>query len=118
MAIIKSMNISADKWLHLELPPNVPSGRVDMVLGGIPHVYKTESFSGVETLRETAPEYAGMSETFSSIEDLMAEAERKTAERFACPSGDSLQKYCGILKDIFPEDGLVYQRRLRDEWPD
>jgi hypothetical protein len=56
--------------------------------------------------------------TFPGIEELKAEARQKTAERFAYPSGDSLQKYCGVLKDIFTEDGLEYQRRLRDEWPD
>jgi hypothetical protein len=123
MAIVKSVNIPANKRLHLELPPDAPSGRADMVLvlsdaEETPRVYRTESFSGVKTLRENTPDYAGMSEAFPSIEDLMVEAERKTAERFACPSGDSLQKYCGILKDIFPEDGLVYQRQMRDEWPD
>jgi hypothetical protein len=24
----------------------------------------------------------------------------------------------GCLKDVFPEDGLEYQRKMRDEWPD
>jgi hypothetical protein len=52
-----------------------------------------------------------------SIEELMAEAAAKHAEMLRT-GVDPLQKYCGCLKDAFPEDGLVYQRRLRDEWPD
>jgi hypothetical protein len=70
-------------------------------------------------VRETPPPY--LWEPFPAIEELMAEAERKAAERVAemeRTGVDPLQKYCGILKDVFPEDGLEYQRMMRDEWPD
>jgi hypothetical protein len=62
-----------------------------------------------------------MPDPFPAIEELMAEARRKADERFAemeRTGVDPLQKYCGILKDVFPEDGLEYQRMMRDEWPD
>jgi hypothetical protein len=70
-------------------------------------------------VREVSPPY--MTEPFPAMRDLMAEAIRKAEERFAemeRTGVDPLQKYCGILKDVFPEDGLEYQRRMRDEWPD
>jgi hypothetical protein len=57
----------------------------------------------------------------SRLEALKAEGRRKAEERRAeweRTGVDPLQKYCGILKDIFPEDGLEYQRKMRDEWPD
>jgi hypothetical protein len=31
---------------------------------------------------------------------------------------DPLARFAGCLKDVFPEDGLEYQRKMRDEWPD
>jgi hypothetical protein len=55
------------------------------------------------------------------IEQLKADARRKTEERLAeweKTGVDPLQKFCGALKDIFHEGGLEYQRRMRDEWPD
>jgi hypothetical protein len=112
IAIEQTVDIPADRRLHLDitLPESVQSGRADIVL----------VFSTAESVERAAGEEPGAytPEPFPGIEELKAEARQKTAERFACPSGDSLQKYCGILKDVFTEDGLEYQRRLRDEWPD
>jgi hypothetical protein len=51
-----------------------------------------------------------------SLEALRLEAERKAGRRFAGPSGDSLQKFCGSLTHIYTEDGVDTQRRMRDEW--
>jgi hypothetical protein len=55
------------------------------------------------------------------IEQLKADARRKTEERLAeweKTGVDPLTRFSGCFKDIFPEGGLKYQRRMRDEWPD
>jgi hypothetical protein len=60
-------------------------------------------------------------ELFPSIEELKAEAKRKAAERRAEMERtgiDPLARFAGCLKDVFTEDGVEYQRRIRDEWPD
>jgi hypothetical protein len=105
IAIEQTIDIAADRRLHLDmtLPETVPSGRTSVVL-----LFLSDNKSP----RLYTPE------PFPSIEELKAEADRKAAERFADPSGDSLQKYCGCLKDVFSEDGVEYQRKIRDEWPD
>ena len=56
---------------------------------------------------------------FPTIAELKAEAERKAAEREACfkaTGKDPLQEFCGCLKDVFDEDGVAIQRKMRDEW--
>ncbi|MDR1287872.1 MAG: hypothetical protein LBK08_09720 [Treponema sp.] len=60
-------------------------------------------------------------EPFPTIEELKAEAGRKAAERLAemeKTGVDPLAQFAGCLKNIFPEDGMEYQRKMRDEWPD
>jgi hypothetical protein len=113
--IEKTVDISADRRLQLDLtlPKTVPSGKTNIVL-----VFSSTETFGFD-VRESPPPY--MTEPFPAIGELMVEAERKAVERFAemeKTGVDPLQKYCGILKDVFPEDGLEYQRRMRDEWPD
>jgi hypothetical protein len=50
------------------------------------------------------------------IEALRKEAAQKAALRFSDPSGDALQRFCGSLAHIYTEDGVVIQRRMRNEW--
>jgi hypothetical protein len=66
-------------------------------------------------VRETPPPY--MRDPFPPIETLMAEATARFAE-MERTGIDPLAQFAGCLKDVFPEDGLEYQRRMRDEWPD
>jgi hypothetical protein len=71
------------------------------------------------SVQETPPPYTP--EPFPTIEELKAEARRKAAERMAemeRTGVDPLARFAGCLKDVFPEDGLEYQRMMRDEWPD
>jgi hypothetical protein len=71
------------------------------------------------SVQEAAPPYTP--EPFPTIEELKAEAGRKAAERMAemeKTGVDPLARFAGCLKDVFPEDGLEYQRMMRDEWPD
>jgi hypothetical protein len=63
----------------------------------------------------------GAQKTACGLENLKAEAGRKAAERFAemeKTGVDPLAQFAGCLKDVFTEDGVEYQRRVRDEWPD
>jgi hypothetical protein len=112
ITIEQTVDIPADRRLRLDmtLPQSVPSGRADIVL--VLSVAEPAEKAEEEASRIYTPK------PFPTIEELKEEARQKTAARLACPSGDSLQKYCGILKDVFTEDGVEYQRKLRDEWPD
>jgi hypothetical protein len=65
--------------------------------------------------KETAPHY-GL-EPFPTLEELKAEAAIRYAE-MVTTGVDPLAQFAGCLKDVFSEDGLEYQRRMRDEWPD
>jgi hypothetical protein len=110
IAIEKTIEITADGRLRLDitLPKTIPGGRTNVVL----------VFPFVEGPVSETPDTSCSWEPFLGIEELKNEAKRKTAERFADPSGDSLQKYCGCLQSLFPEDGVECQRKMRDEWPD
>jgi hypothetical protein len=112
ITIEKTVDISADRRFHLDftLPQTVPSGKTSVVL-----MFPAE------------PPASGEEASFSDelehliIEELKADGRRKAEERLAemeRTGVDPLQKYCGALKDIFPEDGLDYQRKMRDEWLD
>jgi hypothetical protein len=107
---------TVDRHLRLDmaLPKSVPGGRTRVVL----------TFSPAEAAESPAPEsLAGIytPEPFPSIDELIHEAKQKAAERYAEMQRtglDPLARFAGCLKDVFPEDGLEYQRKMRDEWPD
>jgi hypothetical protein len=111
ITIEKTVDISADRRLHLDLtlPKTVPSGKTSVVL----------VFSAAETsdpaVQETPLPYTP--EPFPTIEELKAEAAARFAE-MERTGVDPLARFAGRLKDVFPEDGLEYQRMMRDEWPD
>jgi hypothetical protein len=111
ITIKKTVDISADRRLHLDLtlPKTVPSGKISVVL-----VFPAVETSALE-VRETQPPY--MPEPFPTIEELKAEAATRFAE-IEKTGVDPLAQFAGCLKDVFPEDGIEYQRRMRDEWPD
>jgi hypothetical protein len=102
ITIARTVDIPADRHLHLDLPQSVPSGRADIVL--------------VLAAAEETPR-AVTAEPFPSIEELKEEAAAKHAEMLKTGI-DPLARFAGCLKDVFTEDGLEYQRRMRDEWPD
>jgi hypothetical protein len=93
----------------LTLPKAVPSGKISVVL----------VFPAAETPdpgdQEPPPPYTP--EPFPTIEELKAEAAARFAE-MERTGVDPLARFAGRLKDFFPEDGLEYQRMMRDEWPD
>jgi hypothetical protein len=84
----------------------------DMERLNLIRVHPGEYASGVH---EPSPPY--LAEPFPTIEELKAEAAARFAE-MERTGVDPLAKFAGRFKDVFPEDGLEYQRMMRDEWPD
>jgi hypothetical protein len=111
ITIKKTVAISKDERLYLDstFPKTGPSGETN----------GDWDFSAAEIsefeVRETPPPY--IRNSFSPIEELKAEAAARFAE-MERTGVDPLAQFAGCLKDVFPEDGLEYQRRMRDEWPD
>jgi hypothetical protein len=90
MAVTQTVNVPVSHRLTIDVPREVPAGPVVL------------AFTPAKALLP--------------LEALRLEAEQKAARRFAGPSGDSLQKFCGSLAHIYTEDGVTIQRRMRDEW--
>jgi hypothetical protein len=134
MTIQRTIDIPADRKVHFDvvLPRTVPSGSTKVTLTfPSPDPQKTikpplpvepaEAVLPAEESARTADDealaayYAALPKTMPTIEELKAEGARKYAERFKY-GYDAMQKYCGCLKDIFPENGVVYQRQWHAEW--
>jgi hypothetical protein len=113
ITIQKTVDIPADRRLIVDLPEAVPSGRVNVCLVFDPSAETAAPVADGARARL-------LSHEFPTIEEIKAEAARKGAEREAAIKAtgvDPLQKYCGCLKDVFDEDGVVIQREMRDEAP-
>jgi hypothetical protein len=129
MTIEQIVEVPANHRITIDVPPEIPAGKTNVIL-----TFPTPSAGQASPIRigfleggVSVPadfdtmgqeEIATTSAPFPSIDELKKEARQKTADRFADPSGDSIQKYCGSLQNIFTEDGVTIQRRIRDEWPD
>ncbi|GHU54136.1 hypothetical protein FACS1894200_14570 [Spirochaetia bacterium] len=112
ITIQQTVDVPASRQLVLEVLHEVPEGRTSVVL--VFSEAKEKPDNPAETLD------AHIFAPFPTLEELKAEAARKAAEQqayFEATGKDPLQKYCGTLKDVFDEDGVVIQRRMRDEWP-
>jgi hypothetical protein len=109
MTIQQTIDIPADRWLHLELPKTVPSGKFELRL----------IFTPLQAARKRQPEDFAhlLRDSPKTIEEAIAEARRKTVERLENPAMDSMKKYAGCLKDssAFEGDPVEIQRRMRDE---
>jgi hypothetical protein len=104
IAIEQTVDIAADRQLHLDmtLPETMPSGRTSVVL-----VFPSDKEPSSSYTPERVP----------TIEELKAKAAAQYAEMLKT-GVDPLARFYGCLKDAFPEGGVEYQRRMRDEWPD
>ncbi|MHC6203828.1 hypothetical protein ACYULU_11610 [Breznakiellaceae bacterium SP9] len=101
MIIHQTVEIPAKHRLVLEVPQESPVGRT------IP------TFTPDSAAENSLPAAADPS---LSIEALKRDAAQKAARCFADPSKDALQQFCGSLAHIYTEDGVITQRRMRDEW--
>jgi hypothetical protein len=111
ITIQQTVNIPADRRLIVDLPPEVPSGKVSVVLS-FPQAADTPSPKDSDPLSRL------LSHKFPTIEEIKAEAAQKTKERLADPSRDSLKRYAGCLADsaVCEGDPVTIQRKMRDEW--
>jgi hypothetical protein len=124
ITIQQTVDIPANRRLIVDIPLDVPTGKTSVVLI-FSQVERSEA-ADMDTINRNAERLNSetldvLSHTFPTIEEIKAEAARKGAKRAAAIKAtgiDPLQKYCGCLKDVFDEDGVVIQRRMRDEWPE
>jgi hypothetical protein len=109
----KTVDIPRDRHIHLDLtvPEDVPYGNTQVVLVFAP---SPEDVFPKTTKKPTLPE--GFT-PLRTLEDCKKEAAEKTAKRIAegrNPFKD-LQEGGPLFGGI---DGVEFQRRIRDEWPD
>jgi hypothetical protein len=105
VTIQQTIDIPADRSVHFDirLPETVPTGMASIVLV-FPGSKKPEASRPYEP------------KPFPSIEELKAEAAAKYAKMLET-GVDPMAKFAGTMKDVFAEDGVTYQQRMRDEWP-
>jgi hypothetical protein len=104
--IRKTVDIPTDRHLSFDLPETVPVGKATMVLYLIE---EDAPGSGKQTDKVAAP--------FPTMEELKAEAARKTAQRKA-EGRSPFESLYGCLKDspAFSGDPVELVKEWRDEW--
>jgi hypothetical protein len=99
--IRKAVDIPADRRLYVDIPPDMPTGSAEIT---------------VRVSANAAPEPA-VFPPFPTMEELDADARRKTAERKATGIDPALEIRKSLNgRQIFGMDGVAYQRKIRDEW--
>jgi hypothetical protein len=118
ITIERTVEIPADRRIVLDLPANVPDGRVNMLL-----VFSREEPAEKPAAPQDDTLRRVLSHKFPTLEELKAEVERKGAEQqayFDATGRDMLEDLIDSFKTTPFEgiDGVEYQRSMRDEWPD
>ena len=90
MTIEQTIEIPANHLITLEVPPEIPTGRIIIAFTPVPKPRSNP---------KTAEEALAMAE-----------------ERVADPNRKPISRHFGKHKGIFGGDGVVYQRAIRDEW--
>jgi hypothetical protein len=116
MTVQQTINIPSDRWLHMELPKTVPSGKFDLRLIFTP--------MQTEAAKWEAPIAPNLAKKQHDNQPLtVAEARTEIARKKLCrrqdPSyEDSSHKYAGCLngRNVFKGDPVEIQRKMRDEW--
>jgi hypothetical protein len=118
MVVEQTVEVPPSREIRMTAPKAVPTGsvRVIFVFEEPEHAAKVKTKRAKQPSRAEQIAARVLAEPFPTIEELKAEADRKYAERFK-DGTDALQKYCGCLKGVYG-DGVEYQRKMRDEWPD
>jgi hypothetical protein len=111
MTIQQTVDIPADRCLHLELPKTVPTGNTEVHITFLTVPAKVKSMA--ETLER-------LLQPLPSLEEFKREAAEKTAKRIACGREpfEEARKLLNGRRLLDGLDGVEYQRRMRDEWPD
>ena len=90
MTIERTIEVPINRWITLEVPPEIPAGKAIIAFTPAPK-------SG-------------------SIPRTAEEALTIAAELAADPNRKPISRHFGKHKGIFGGDGVAYQRAIRDEW--
>ena len=120
ITIQQTVDIPASRRLTLEIPSEVPEGRTSVVL--VLSEAKEKPGTPAKN-QEREPQDAHTFAPFPTLKELKAEAERKTAEQqayFKATGKDPLVELRDSMHGMpfAGIDGVEYQRKMRDEWPD
>jgi hypothetical protein len=99
MSVTQTVDIPASRRITIDVPPEVPPGKAVL------------TFSPAGTDDHGSPLPGGSPST-------VEEAYKMAAERAADPNRKPISHYFGILSPSTFGDGVVYQRKLRNEWDD
>ena len=91
MTVTQTVEVPANRQITLEIPPQVPTGRV------------TLTFTPADAPRKKDP---------CTVEEAM----QMLAEQSSDPDRKPISRLFGKHKGIFGGDGVAYQRAIRDEW--
>ncbi|GHS85138.1 hypothetical protein FACS1894103_6420 [Campylobacterota bacterium] len=116
MNIQRTVEIPASRKLTIDVPREVPLGRVVLTFTPKPKSVKTESAKQEKSHWTPEPRLPRV----HTIEEAIAQAEAQAARRLADPSIPLFNGMWGCLKDskAFEGDPVAIQREMRDEWPD
>ena len=119
LTIEQTVDIPVDGHVHVDftLPKTANGKKATVTLSVQESSADAAEWAEIEKHRERLAGYYRRNPTPRTIEEALEDAERKYAARMATGK-DPLEGLCGSLKDVFTEDGVVLQRRLRSEWPD
>ena len=92
MTITQTVEIPPNRWLHIEVPSDVPTGPV--ILSFTPARISTQKSDPC------------------TVEGALQ------MEKAADPNRKPISRYFGILSPNTYGDGVAYQRKIRDEWDD
>jgi hypothetical protein len=117
ITIQKTIDIPADRRLTLDLPKNIPSGRVNVCM-----VFDTSTETAA-SLTEAEPPAAETPPRGDDAPALYPLDRREAINAIAWNYGkqnDSSRVYAGCLKGkgVFKGDPVAIQRKMRDEWQD
>ena len=98
MSITQTVDIPASYRLTIDVPREVPAGRVVLTFTPI-----TDQMSNAVPASGNNPRTA-------------AEALKMAAERAIDPNRKPISRHFGKHRDILGGDGVAYQRAIRDEW--
>jgi hypothetical protein len=112
MTIEQTVEIPVDHRLTLEIPFEIPAGRTILALTLIPvsaamPVVESTITSQLAKLKTCLADNSPRT---------TEEALQQAAERLADPNRKPISRHFGTHKGILGGDGVVYQRKIRDEW--